>query len=262
MKNYEAYYNGFDENGKHQPGYAELIEDLGQSFPLGQTIIGEQNQKDFIRLFGAILRLRNILTAFDTFLGNEILSSREFQDYQGVYIDLYHELTKDKNAEKEKINEDIVFEIELIRQVEINIDYILMLVAKFHESNCEDKSILISIDKAINSSLQLRSKKELIENFIHTVNASTVVDEDWRKFVIEQKEADLNTLIEEEKLKQEETRKFINNSFRDGSLKTTGTDIDRIMPPVSRFGGGNRVVKKQGIIEKLMLFFEKYFGLV
>ncbi|MDD2560539.1 MAG: type I restriction endonuclease subunit R, partial [Bacteroidales bacterium] len=184
LKNFDAYYNGYDEDGKHQPGYVELIEDLELSFPLGQTIIGEQNQKDFIRLFGAILRLRNILTAFDTFTGNEILSSREFQDYQGVYIDLYHELTKDKNAEKEKINEDIVFEIELIRQVEINIDYILMLVAKFHESNCEDKSILISIDKAINSSLQLRSKKELIENFIHTVNASTVVDEDWRKFVI------------------------------------------------------------------------------
>lgn len=262
LKNYEAYYNGYDENGKHQPGYTELIQDLGQQFPLGQSIIGEQNQKDFIRLFGAILRLKNILTAFDTFTGNEILSSREFQDYQGVYIDLYHELTKDKNAEKEKINEDIVFEIELIRQVEINIDYILMLVAKFHESNCEDKNILVSIDKAINSSLQLRSKKELIENFIHTINASTVVDEDWRKFVIEQKETDLATLIEEEKLKQEETRKFINNSFRDGALKTTGTDIDRIMPPVSRFGGGNRVVKKQGIIEKLMQFFEKYFGLV
>jgi len=262
LKNYEAYYNGYDENGKHQPGYTELIQELGQQFPLGQSIIGEQNQKDFIRLFGAILRLKNILTAFDTFTGNEILSSREFQDYQGVYIDLYHELTKDKNAEKEKINEDIVFEIELIRQVEINIDYILMLVAKFHESNCEDKNILVSIDKAINSSLQLRSKKELIENFIHTINASTVVDEDWRKFVIEQKETDLTTLIEEEKLKQEETRKFINNSFRDGALKTTGTDIDRIMPPVSRFGGGNRVVKKQGIIEKLMQFFEKYFGLV
>ncbi len=262
LKNYEAYYNGYDENGKHQPGYTELIQELGQQFPLGQSIIGEQNQKDFIRLFGAILRLKNILTAFDTFTGNEILSSREFQDYQGVYIDLYHELTKDKNAEKEKINEDIVFEIELIRQVEINIDYILMLVAKFHESNCENKNILVSIDKAINSSLQLRSKKELIENFIHTINASTVVDEDWRKFVIEQKETDLATLIKEEKLKQEETRKLINNSFRDGSLKTTGTDIDRIMPPVSRFGGGNRAAKKQGVIERLMQFFEKYFGLV
>ena len=262
LKNYEAYYYGFDENGKHQPGYAELIDELGQTFPQGQAVIGEQNQKDFIRLFGAILRLKNILTAFDGFPGNEILSSRDFQDYQSVYIDLYQEFTKDKSAEKEKINEDIVFEIELIRQVEINIDYILMLVAKFHESNCEDKSILVSIDKAINSSIQLRSKKELIEHFIETVNASTRVDEDWRRFVHEQKEADLAALISEEKLKQEETKKFINNSFRDGALKTTGTDIDKIMPPVSRFGGGNRAAKKQSVIDKLMEFFEKYFGLV
>ncbi|MDO9592809.1 MAG: type I restriction endonuclease subunit R, partial [Erysipelotrichaceae bacterium] len=262
LKNYEAYYNGFDENGKHQPGYAELIEEINENFPLGQAIIGEQNQKDFIKLFGAILRLKNILTAFDNFPGNEILTNRDFQDYQSVYIDLYHEFTKDKTADKEKINEDIVFEIELIRQVEINIDYILILVAKFHESNCEDKSILVSIDKAIGSSIQLRSKKELIENFIETVNASTKVDEDWRKFVHEQKETELAALISEEKLKQEETKKFINNSFRDGSLKTTGTDIDKIMPPVSRFGGGNRAAKKQSVIEKLMSFFEKYFGLV
>jgi type I restriction enzyme R subunit len=262
LKNYEAYYNGFDENGKHQPGYAELIDEIRQTFPLGEAIIGEQNQKDFIRLFGAILRLKNILTAFDNFPGNEILSSRDFQDYQSVYIDLYQEFTKDKSSEKEKINEDIVFEIELIRQIEINIDYILMLVAKYHASNCEDKNILVSIDKAIGSSIQLRSKKELIEHFIETVNASSKVDEDWRKFVHEQKETDLASLISEEKLKEEETRKFIDNSFRDGSLKTTGTDIDKIMPPVSRFGGGNRAGKKQSVVEKLMKFFEKYFGLV
>ena len=262
LKNYEAYYNGFDENGKHQPGYAELIEEINEKFPLGQTIIGEQNQKDFIKLFGTILRLKNILTAFDNFQGNEILSNRDFQDYQSVYIDLYQEFTKDKTSDKEKINDDIVFEIELIRQIEINIDYILMLVAKYHASNCEDKSILVSIDKAVNSSIQLRSKKELIENFINTVNGSTKVDEDWRKFVHEQKETDLEALISDEKLKADETKRFIDNSFRDGSLKTTGTDIDKIMPPVSRFGSGNRVAKKQGVIEKLMQFFEKYFGLV
>lgn len=262
LKNYEAYYNGFDENGKHQPGYAELIEDINEKFPLGQTIIGEQNQKDFIKLFGTILRLKNILTAFDNFQGNEILSNRDFQDYQSVYIDLYQEFTKDKTSDKEKINDDIVFEIELIRQIEINIDYILMLVAKYHASNCEDKSILVSIDKAVNSSIQLRSKKELIENFINTVNGSTKVDEDWRKFVHEQKETDLEALISDEKLKADETKRFIDNSFRDGSLKTTGTDIDKIMPPVSRFGSGNRAAKKQGVIEKLMQFFEKYFGLV
>jgi len=262
LKNYEAYYNGFDENGKHQPGYIELIEEINEKFPLGQAIIGEQNQKDFIKLFGTILRLKNILTAFDNFQGNEILSSRDFQDYQSVYIDLYQEFTKDKTADKEKINDDIVFEIELIRQIEINIDYILMLVAKYHASNCEDKSILVSIDKAVNSSIQLRSKKELIENFINTVNGSTKVDEDWRKFVHEQKETDLEALISDEKLKADETKRFIDNSFRDGLLKTTGTDIDKIMPPTSRFGSGNRAAKKQGVIEKLMKFFEKYFGLV
>ncbi|MDN5314987.1 MAG: type restriction enzyme subunit [Clostridiales bacterium] len=261
LKNYESYYNGFDEDGKHQPGYTELIETLEENYPLGQAIMGEQNQKDFIRLFGAVLRLKNILTAFDDFEGNELLTAREFQDYQSIYIDLYQDLTKDKK-DKEKINDDIIFEIELIRQVEINIDYILMLVAKFHDSNCTDKGILISIDKAVNSSMQLRSKKELIEHFIQTVNATTKVDQDWKKFVEEQKESDLANIISEEKLKQKETRRLINNSFRDGLLKTTGTDIDKIMPPVSRFGGGNREVKKQNIIDRLMGFFEKYFGLV
>lgn len=262
LKNYEAYYYGYDENGRHHPGYTELIEELEERFPLGQAIAGEQNRKDFIGLFGAVLRLRNILTAFDGFSGNEILPSRDFQDYQSVYIDLYQELSKDRHADREKINDDIVFEIELIRQVEINIDYILMLVAKYHESNCEDKSILVSITKAVNSSIQLRSKKELIEHFIETVNASTNVDEDWRKFVREQKETDLEAIIGEEKLKEEETRKFLSNSFRDGTLKTTGTDIDKILPPASRFGGGDRAAKKQGVIARLMQFFEKYLGLV
>lgn len=262
LKSYKDYYEGYDENGKHQPGYEELIDELCLKFPLGEQIYGEQNQKDFIKLFGAILRLKNILTAFDDFENNEILTLRDYQDYQSVYIDLYQELTKDKGTEKEKINEDIEFELELIRQVEINIDYILMLVAKYHQTKCEDKSILVSIDKAISSSLQLRSKKELIEHFIETVNAATNVDEDWRKFVTEQKETDLNQLITEEKLKQEETIRLMENSFRDGLLKTTGTDIDKIMPPVSRFGGGNRTAKKQSVIEKLMDFFEKYFGLV
>lgn len=261
LKNYDAYYNGYDEGGKHYPGYAELTRELVQRFPLGQEIAGEQNQKDFISLFGAILRLKNILTAFDAFAGNEILSDRDLQDYQSIYLDLWHEIKPGK-SEKENINDDIVFEIELIRQVEINIDYILMLVAKYHEGNCEDKEILVTIDKAINSSIQLRSKKELIESFIRTVNASTEVDADWRRFVLEQKETDLSAIIAEEKLKPEETRKFIDNSFRDGTLKTIGTDIDKIMPPVSRFGGGGRATKKQGVIDKLMKFFEKYFGLV
>ena len=124
------------------------------------------------------------------------------------------------------------------------------------------KKILVDIRKAVDSSMQLRSKKDLIENFIATVNTATKVDDDWIKFVTEQKKTDLDTLIAEEKLKPDETRKFVDNSFRDGVLKTTGTDVDRILPPVSRFGGGNRTAKKDGIIAKLQAFFDKYFGLV
>jgi type I restriction enzyme R subunit len=137
-----------------------------------------------------------------------------------------------------------------------------MLVAKFHESNCTDKEILIAINKAVNSSIELRSKKELIEGFISRVNTTTQVDDDWQKFVQERKESDLAALIAGEKLKEEETRRFIDNSFRDGILKTTGTDIDKILPPMSRFGGGNRQKKKQDVIAKLLGFFEKYSGLV
>jgi type I restriction enzyme R subunit len=261
LKTYEEYYNGYDDKGEYKPGYAELIATLTTQYPLGQPILGEEAEKDFIRLYGAILRLRNILTSFDDFEGNEILSERDFQDYQSIYIDLYQEYRKGADGDKETINDDIVFEIELVKQIEVNIDYILMLVAKYQQSSCKDKTILTTIDKAINSSIELRSKKELIERFIEQVNVSTKVDEDWRKFLHERKEADITAIIEEERLKPEETRRFIDNAFRDGTLKTTGTAIDKIMPPVSRFGGG-RAAKKQGIIEKLMLFFEKYLGLV
>ena len=262
LKTYNEYYNGYDENGEHKPGYKELIATLTAEYPLGQAIVGEEAQKDFIRLYGAILRLRNILTSFDEFEGNEILSERDFQDYQSIYIDFYQDFRKGADGDKEIINDDIVFEIELIQQIEVNIDYILMLVEKYRQSNCQDKSILTSIDKAVNSSIQLRSKKELIEHFIEQVNISTDVDEAWREFLNKRKEEDISVIIEEEKLKPEETRRFIDNAFRDGVLKTTGTAIDRIMPPVSRFGSGNRAARKQIIIEKLLQFFEKYFGLL
>jgi len=263
LKTYDEYYQGYEQDGEHKPGYAELIERMQTEFPIGEAIIGEEAQKAFIRLFGAILRLKNILTSFDDFEGNEILSARDFQDYQSVYIDLYQAYKGNKDADKENINDDIVFEIELIKQIEVNIDYILMLVAKYHDSHCTDKSILTTIEKAVNSSIELRSKKDLIEKFIDRINVDTRVDEDWHKFVIRQKEEDLAEIIEQENLKPAETKRFVAGSFRDGVLKTTGTDIDRILPPVSRFSsGGGRAEKKQGVIDRLLRFFEKYLGLV
>ena len=260
LKSYEDYYYGYeDEKDKHIKGYEERIAELIQKYPLGTQIVGEKAEKDFIVNFGNILRLRNILSTFDRFSGNEILKPIDLQDYMGIYLHLYEKYRK--NVDKDNINDDIVFEMELVKQIEVNIDYILMLVAKYHQSNCQDKEIIGEIDKAIKSSIELRSKKELIEGFIDTINADTKVDDDWRKYVKEQREKDLSELISNERLKDEETRKFISNSFRDGAVKTTGTDIDKIMPPVSRFGGGNRAEKKQSIIAKLKSFFEKYDGL-
>jgi len=261
LRTYKEYYEGFDKDGKHQAGYRELVSKLEKKYQIGQPIIGEYNQKDFIKLFGNILRVRNILTSFDEFEDDTLLAERDLQDYQSVYIDLYQKFKDKLKGEKENINDDIVFEMELIRQIEVNIDYILMLVAKYKDSNCQDKEILTTIDKAINSTLELRSKKDLIERFIDQVNTSTEVDEDWKIFLKENKEKDMNQLIKEENLKEEEAIRFIENSFRDGLMKTTGTDIDRIMPPVSRFASNTRTIKKQTIIDKLLAFFEKYFGL-
>ena len=166
--------------------YEERIEELLSRFPLGEPIVGEQNKKDFVVLFGNILRLRNILTAFDRFAGNEILSAIDFQDYTGTYHDIYEDI-KAKPGDKASIIDDVVFEMELVKQVEVNIDYILMLAAKYHEDNCKDKEILVAIDKAIKSSLQLRSKKELIEDFINTINTDSNINDDWQEFVKEQK---------------------------------------------------------------------------
>ncbi len=263
LQKFSDYYHGYTAmDGKPKPGYADMIAELTEKFPLSvPRIEGEQNQKDFIALFGAILRMRNLLSSFDEFKGKELLSERDLQDYLGRYQDLRDEWVNRKHEDKEDITDDIVFEIELIRQIEINIDYILMLVKKYHDTHCQDKEVLITIQKAVDASPELRSKKQLIETFISGINDVDDVMTEWRGFVAEERERELVQMIQEEKLKEPETRKFMENAFRDGELKTTGTDIDKLMPPVSRFGGGNREKKKQGIIEKLKVFFDRFFGI-
>lgn len=262
LKDFWSYYNGYDnKDGKHCYGYSELVDQLKSEFPEGRPVLGEDAEKRFVALFGSLLKSINILSTFDQYEGREELSDRQLQDYQSHYLDLRDKWRRRKPGDKENINDDLIFETELIRQVEINIDYILLLVQKYHDTNCTDKEILVNISKAIGSSLQLRSKKELIESFISSVNAGTDVDRGWREYVQRRKAENLNEIIESEHLKPEETEKFIESSFRDGQVRTTGTDIDKILPPMSRFGGGNRQEKKKSVIEKIQSFFERYFGL-
>lgn len=253
--------NSFIQWEKHCYGYKELVEQLQAEFPEGEPILGEDTERRFISLFGSLLKSINVLSTFDQYYEHRILSDRQLQDYQSNYLDLRDKWRRRNVADKEDINDDLVFETELIRQVEINIDYILMLVQKYHDSNCTNGELLVSITKAISSSIQLRSKKELIESFISSVNVETDVDKSWHDYVLQRKEADLQEIIDSENLKPDETARFIKSSFRDGQVRTTGTDIDKILPPMSRFGGGNRQEKKNAVIGKIQAFFERYFGL-
>ncbi len=262
LKSYDDYYNGYKDGEREVRGYACLTEELLDRFPVGERIVGEQNQKDFIQLYGAILRVRNILVAFDEFSGNEILTERDIQDYHSAYIDLYNEFRKRVEVEKENINDDLVFEMELIKQIEINIDYILGLVKKYHEDHIKNRELLIDINRAIDSSVELRNKKDLINQFIASLDIFSVVDEDWQKFVEKRKIEELEEIIKQENLDHDETYKFVRKSFRNGSLETTGTELAKVLPPVSRFSpGGERSKKREVVLDKLMRFFERFFDI-
>lgn len=262
LKTYKEYYNGYENDGKTIRKYKSLVDELQDKFPIGERILGEKNQKDFIKLYGGILRVRNILTTFDEFEGNEILTERDVQDYHSLYIDLYNEFRRGKDTEKENVNDDIIFEMELIKQIEINIDYILKLIKKYHEDHIKDKEILIDINKAIDSSVELRNKKDLIEQFIESLNMKSVVDEDWQKFVEKKKIEEFEKIIKDENLNHDEAYKFIENAFRDGGISTTGTSITKVLPPVSRFSKtGERTKKRETIIEKFTRFFERFFDI-
>ncbi|MFY9262280.1 MAG: type I restriction endonuclease subunit R [Actinomycetaceae bacterium] len=254
LKPYAEY---FDE-------YAQKVADLRAMYPLGEPIVGEENQKEFIKLYGAILRLRNILTAFDDFGADEMLSPRDQQDYQSRYMDIYDEWKPSAEAEREDIRQDVIFEIELIKQVEINVDYILMLVEKRREErgDGQDKEIRAEISRAIDSSPSLRNKKDLIEQFVDSVSLDASVQDEWQAYVEAKKEEELARIIAEERLKDEQTRRFMQASFRNGEVRETGTAVVEILPAVSMFArGGKRGEQKSRVLEKLKTFFARFSGL-
>lgn len=261
LKTFDEYYNGYeDENGKHQPGYMELVNTLLEDYPLETRIMGEDSEKKFIRLYGAILKATNILSTFDQFAGMEILSERDVQDYHSLYIDLYEKYRRNRQGDAVNVNDDIIFEMELIKQVEINIDYILYLIEQMHDGNTGDKEIRITIQKAIGASPDLRNKRELIENFIDQLTPDKNVSDDWQKYVKEQQRRQLDDIISEEQLKPEETYHFVNQSFKDGGIQESGTGIAKILPPMSIFDK-TREMKKKTVLEKLKVFFERFFDI-
>jgi type I restriction enzyme R subunit len=253
LKPYREYY---DE-------YSSLINELVSNFTPGELPISETEQKNFINLYNKILRLRNILLSFDDFTNSEIISQADFQDFQSTYLLLYQKFRGIEKADKESIIEDLIFEIELVKQVEINVDFILILIKSLQGASAsEDKEIKAKISKTILSSYTLRSKKDLIEQFVDSINNNTDVDKYWREFIDKQKDSELKTIIEEENLDLQGTKDFITQAFIEGELKTAGTAITKLLPAKNMFSPSyEHSMQKSLVIQRLKAFYERFSNL-
>jgi type I restriction enzyme, R subunit len=243
--------------------YSNLVSELTSKFGPGELPASETDQREFVNLYNKVLRLQNILKSFDDFKGNELLPERSFQDYQSTYIEIYQALTKGRDGDKESIIQDLIFEIELVKQVEINVDFILILIRGLQGASAsENKEIKAKINKTVLSSFSLRSKRDLIERFIETVNNDSDVEGQWKKFVDEAKAEELGKIIADENLNPTETTEFINKAFADGELKSAGTAVTKLLPAKNMFSPSyEHSLQKSMVIEKLKAFFDRFSNL-
>ena len=267
LKPFEDYYSkGYeDDRGKwHQP-YTELVSRLLNDFPVEgmAAIIDDEQKKAFILLLGEILRVRNVLAAFDDFTDEaKLIDDMRYQDYLGWYNNYYEDFRKPTHTgEQEEISDDIVFEMELVKQVQIDIRYILQLVQQYHDTNCEDKEIIVKIRKQMDASPDMRDKRDLIEKFIEqmTPESGSDVGEQWEQYIEQEKKERLDAIISEEHLKPAETEAFMKRAFADGYVTETGTGIAKILPPSNPFLPESGE-KKQTVIEKLKAYLNKFLN--
>ena len=271
LKPYEEYF-------KH---YVELLARLRGDYPLdaGFEMLGEESEKDLVKTFSELLRLRNVLASFDQFSADDPMGERELQDYQSHYLDLADKYKRQRKAELASIGDDLVFEMELVKSVEVNIDYILILVEQFHGDNVQDKEIADKIRSAVASSPELRDKADLIDAFLQLVGFGDddplallralpaqerheYVSGQWREFVAKSMDDELDGIIQSENLKPEETRSLVSEAFATGGVPREGTAISAIMRPVSRFAKGNPYgEKRQRTLELLVTFYERFRSL-
>lgn len=264
LKAFDDYYFGYDENESHFPGWKELVDELLSKFPInGFPLVGESSEKEFIKLFGTILRALNILLTFDEFEGKEIIDlNGDFLDYRSFYNEL-HDKYRPKGGELTNINDDLVFEMELMKSIEINIDYILFLVGQLNGEDAHDREIIIKAMKSVQASPDLRNKEELIRQFIESHTPNTDVHDQWSEFVRQSLRKEIETIIEEENLNRSKALDFIEQSFRNGEVRESGTGIADILPPMGLFGnaGARRAEKKKNVVRRLKEFFDRFYDI-
>ena len=164
-------------------------------------------------------------------------------------------------GDKESILDDLVFEIELVKQVEINVDYVLLLVKQLQSTQGDaNKEIKAKIDRAVSSSYSLRSKKDLIEQFVARLNTDSDVDSSWREYIEERKSLELSQIIADENLDQAATADYINQAFRDGHVQAAGPALSQLLPPRNMFTPENEHgEQKRRVLLRLQDFFDRFF---
>ena len=303
-RSYKEYLEGFKDiiSGEARRGYIDVVKELNKKFPDVDVIETEQDKKAFTKLFGEYLRIENILQNYDEYTHLkalqtvdfndsdavevfkathfvtdediqemqkvEMLSDRKVQDYKSAYNDIRDWLRREKdgqNAEKSKIDwDDIVFEVDLLKSQEINLDYILELIFE-HNKKTKDKSSLIEeIRGVIRASVGNRAKESLIVDFINDTNLDTITDkasiiDSFFEYAQAKQKKDASDLITSENLNEEDAKRFITISLKREFVSENGTDFNSILPKMSPLNP-QYLTKKHKVFQLISAFVEKFKG--
>ncbi|MDU5504095.1 MAG: type I restriction endonuclease subunit R [Anaerococcus vaginalis] len=269
-KSYDEYMNGFkdEESGKITKGYIEICEELINKFPDPTEIELDADKKEFVEIFGELLKAENILRNFDEFENFEkIISDRQMQDMKSVYVDIRENLPKPHDGEpKESLVDfsDVEFQIDLLKTDEINLDYILALILEKSKEHEDVETLKTEVRRVIRSSLGTRAKEELIIKFINSTKISDLKNTDdilesFYNFARKEKDREIESLQNEEDLR-ENSRRFIEKSISKGYVEYVGDELDKIIPPTSR-RRGQREKKKQVVLDKIRKIVEVFVGI-
>lgn len=270
-KSYDEYIHGFtdEETGKKFKGYKDICEEIIAKFPDPTEIVLEADKKEFVQLFGELLKAENILRNFDEFESFEkIISERLMQDMKSVYVDIRESILNErrsKEAEEAQVDfSDVEFQIDLLKTDEINLDYILALILEKARENDDIESLKAEVRRVIRSSLGTRAKEDLVMEFISKTRLSELKNTDdiietFYDFAKKEKAVKINQLIAEENL-NEKANRFIEKSISKGYVEYAGDELDGIIPPLSR-RGGVREKKKEIVLEKIRKVVEVFVGI-
>lgn len=303
-KSYEEYLEGFTdvETGDLRRGYIEIVRELNEKFPNPAEIEKESDKKEFAKIFGEYLKIENILQNYDEFnhlknfqnidpndlaaiekfkeenfltdedikimQGVEVLNDRVVQDYRSTYNDIREWIRKEKNGEaleQSRIDwDDVVFEVELLKSQEINLDYILELIFESNKK-LDNKELLIEeVTRTIRSSIGNRAKEGLVVDFINTTNLDVIKNKqdiiaEFFSYAQEKKREEVDNLIEEENLNPENAKRYIERSLNRGEATENGTELNALLPKMSPLNP-QYLNKKQSVFQKIVAFVEKFKG--